>query len=336
MILKKRLIRLNNNLSKMGIQYLNSYVRKNCPDSIRELSLSELCGKKIAIDTSIYMYRFAGEGSLIDGMYQMVALLRYYNITPVFIFDGIAPPEKYELLKQRKLTKDNAEEKYNDAQKRLQQYQCHESEFIKITTEMKSLRKQFVKLKTRNIIKVKQLLNICGVTYIEAEGEADKLCAKLVIDQVVYACLSEDMDMFVYGCPRILRYFSIINSSVVMYDFNEILKTLQISSTDFKEICVISGTDYNINNTQGTSLIKTIELFNNYKQRSIGIKISFYDWLKSKTNYIKDYNQLKSVLRMFDLSDMCIDKYNVENIMNSDVNEFELRRFLYDYDFIFV
>ena len=319
----------------MGIQYLNSYVRKNCPDNIRELPLSELRGKKIVVDTSIYMYRFEGEGSLIDGMYQMIVLLRYYKITPIFIFDGVAPPEKHDLLKQRRLNKDNAEQKYNEAHSRLLSYPCPENEIIRITAEMKSLRKQFVKLKARNINKVKQLMNICGVTYIEAEGESDQLCAKLVIDRMVYACLSEDMDMFVYGCPRILRYFSIINSSVVMYDFNAILNTLQISSSDFKEICVISGTDYNINNKQETTLTKTIDLFNEYKQHNI-CKGGFYDWLKIKTDYIKDYNKLKLALMMFDLSDMCIDKYNVKNIVNRDINENELRRFLYDYDFIFV
>lgn len=320
----------------MGIKYLNSYIRKNCPDNIREIPLSELRGKKIAVDTSIYMYRFEGEGGLIDGMYQMIALLRYYNITPVFIFDGVAPPEKRDLLKQRKIYKDMAELKYIDAQKHLQQYECSENEYARITIEMKSLRKQFVKLKTRDINKVKHLMNICGVTYLEADEEADKLCAKLVIDRIVYACLSDDMDMFVYGCPIILRYFSIINSTVVMYDFNSMLNVLQISSTDFKEICVVSGTDYNINNTQETNLNKTIELFNRYKQHNMTIKCSFYDWLKNQTDYIKDYNQLKTILMIFDLSDMTIKKYNIKFIENRRVNEYELRRFLYDYDFIFV
>lgn len=322
----------------MGIQYLNSYVRKNCPDDIRELPLSELRGKKIAVDTSIYMYRFAGEGGLIDGMYQMIVLLRYYNITPVFIFDGVAPPEKHDLLNKRKLNKDIAKQKYNEAQCHLEWQQCSKNEIVRITTEMKYLRKQFVKLKTKHINKVKELMDICGVTYIEAEGEADQLCAKLVMVGMVYACLSEDMDMFVYGCPRILRYLSVINSSVVMYDFNAILNTLELSNTEFKEICVISGTDYNIDNTRDTTLIKTIELFKNYKQCNIGAGIneSFYDWLKSKTTYIKDYNHLKNTLLMFNLSGMSMEKYNNIKMENDIVNIDELKKFLHEYDFIFI
>jgi len=318
----------------MGIQYLNSYVRKNCPDNIRHLSLSELRGKKIAIDTSIYMYRFEGEGGLIDGMYQMIALLRYYEIIPVFIFDGVSPPEKDDLLKLRRLHKDKAELKYIEANKRL--HKCQGNEIIKITTEMKSLRKQFVKLKTKNIIKVKELMKLCGITYLEAEGEADQLCVKLVLEKIAFACMSEDMDMFVYGCPRVLRYFSILNSSVVLYDFTAILNTLKLSSDDFKEICVISGTDYNVNNTQETSLIKTIELFNKFKHCDKDSTDSFYEWLINKTNYIKDYNHLKNTLLMFNLSDMSIEKYNTIQIANGIVNDSELKKFLYEYDFIFV
>ena len=37
------------------------------------------------------------------------------------------------------------------------------------------------------------------------QGEADELCAKLVIKRYAYACLSEDMDLFVYGCNKIMR-----------------------------------------------------------------------------------------------------------------------------------
>ena len=317
----------------MGIQYLNSYVRKNCPDNIIQIPLSDLRGEKIAIDTSIYMYRFAGEGSLIDGMYQMIALILHHGIIPVFIFDGVAPPEKQDLLKQRRMNKDIAELKYNEANQRLKQ--CQGNEIKEITSEMKVLQKQFIKLKTRNINKVKQLMNICGVTYIDADGEADQLCAKLVIDGFVYACLSEDMDMFVYGCPRVLRYFSVINSSVVIYDLNAILDTLKISYDNFKEICVISGTDYNIDKTQETSLSQTIELFNTYKKHK-NVNNGFYNWLINKTNYIKDYSQLKTTLSMFELSNMNMEKYKNIQIMNKDINNGELRRFLYEYDFIFL
>ena len=67
---------------------------------------------------------------------------------------------------------------------------------------MSELRRTFVKITKRDINAVKQLLDAYGIMHREATGEADELCAALVINKVAYACLSEDTDMFAYGCPR--------------------------------------------------------------------------------------------------------------------------------------
>ena len=72
----------------MGVQHLNSLLRAHCTDGIRRITLGDLSGKKIAIDTSIYMYRFLEQGSLIENMFVLVNMLLKYNITPVFVFDG--------------------------------------------------------------------------------------------------------------------------------------------------------------------------------------------------------------------------------------------------------
>ena len=98
----------------MGIRYLNRFLKENASQSIKFCNLAELSGKKIAVDISIYMYRFASEGTLIENMYLMLSVFRHYNIIPIFIFDGKPPPEKRELLKKRKEDKQDAEEEYNN------------------------------------------------------------------------------------------------------------------------------------------------------------------------------------------------------------------------------
>jgi len=78
----------------MGIQYLNSFLKRNTNEhSIKKLKLNDLYGKTIVIDTSIYLYRFLAEEALLDNMYTMLSLFKYYNIAPIFVFDGKAPPE---------------------------------------------------------------------------------------------------------------------------------------------------------------------------------------------------------------------------------------------------
>ena len=73
----------------MGIKDLNKFFKENASNSIKLLHLKELDGKKIAIDISIYLYKFSNEeDSLIENIYLMLSILKFYNITPLFIFDG--------------------------------------------------------------------------------------------------------------------------------------------------------------------------------------------------------------------------------------------------------
>ena len=86
----------------MGIKYLNSFLKTNCPESIKCINISEISGKKIAVDISIYMYKFISEDNLIENIYLMLSIFRYYNVIPIFVFDGKPPTEKKALLKKRK------------------------------------------------------------------------------------------------------------------------------------------------------------------------------------------------------------------------------------------
>jgi 5'-3' exonuclease len=91
----------------MGIRNLNKYFKEECKnsDAIKLTHMSQLSSKKIAVDISIYLYKFASEGALIENIYLMLSILRHYNIIPIFVFDGKPPAEKKELLVKRKKDK---------------------------------------------------------------------------------------------------------------------------------------------------------------------------------------------------------------------------------------
>jgi 5'-3' exonuclease len=90
----------------MGIKNLNRFLRDNCKKkSIYKASLKDLRGKTIVIDTSIYLYKFLGENALMENMYLFISTLLDNDITPIFIFDGKPPPEKREILLERRLGK---------------------------------------------------------------------------------------------------------------------------------------------------------------------------------------------------------------------------------------
>jgi flap endonuclease-1 len=297
-----------------------------------------LAGKKVAVDISIYIYKYAGDDSLVENIYLMLATFRYYNIIPIFIFDGKPPAEKKELLQKRRADKREAENEYNQLKNSLELVDATDEEKREeIVTNMDALKKRFVYVNREQLEKVKEMIRAYGLTYYDAPGEADELCAMLVAKKKVWACLSEDMDMFVYGCRRVLRYLSLLNHNVVLYDTKHILQELGITLKEFREICVLSGTDYNVVNEQDHNLVKTLKLFKKYHKTKKSE--DFYNWLLKNTDYIQDREELDNIVKMFDLSmnqhSVNLKAFDKIKIVNSQIRREAIRPILEDDGFIF-
>ena len=296
----------------MGIRYLNRFLRENCKKSISFVSLSELSGKYIAIDISIYLYKYEAEDCLLENIYLMLAILNKYNIIPIFIFDGKPPKEKKALLKKRRENREESQKEFNELKKQLLTVESEEDK-QDLLNQMDILKTQIVQINKEKIDKVKELIRAYGATYYDAPGEADELCALLVLNNKAWACLSEDMDLFVYGCPRVIRYFSLMNHTIVLYNMENILCELDISQKEFKDICILSGTDYNINiyekiEENNVNLINTLKLFKKYKNSDKDKKEDFYSWIQTNTKYITNIDLLIKIHTMFNLD------YNHENL----------------------
>jgi flap endonuclease-1 len=323
----------------MGIRNLNSFLRDNASSAIKFTSLSELAGKKIAVDISIYLYKFASDGNLIENIYLMLSVFRHYNIIPIFIFDGKPPCEKRELLIKRREDKREAEEEYYRLKTLLENNQnMDEADRQDIISNMDNLKRKFVCVSRSDAEAVKGLIRAFGATYCDAPGEADELCAILAVKGRVWACLSEDMDMFVYGCPRVIRYLSLLNHTAVLYDTRRILEILEVTQTELREICILSGTDYNRVNDDSKNaptLYETLKHFKKYRKAKTDL--GFYDWLIEKTNYIQDYDILKRINSMFDFSraDLNINKFEDIRIANGITNRSEVTDILREDGFIF-
>ena len=324
----------------MGIRNLNRHLRDNCPESIRCMNMADISGKRIAVDISIYLYKYEAENALLENMYVMLSIFRHYNIIPIFIFDGKPPIEKKALLIKRKEDRSEAQEEYVKLKISLESKE-DDVEKQNIIVTMDQLKKQFVQINKEKIEKVKCLIRAYGATYYDAPGEADELCALLVIKKKVWACLSEDMDLFVYGCTRVLRYFSLIGHTIVLYYTKGILEELDITQKEFKEICVISGTDYNIDSdlkNESKNLIRqTFKHFRKFKTSND--PNNFYDWLSKNTDYIcdSDIELLHNINKMFtlDITPEKLCAFNNIKIVNCPINQYEVENIMKEEDFIF-
>ena len=321
----------------MGIKHLNKFLRTECSESIKAITIAELSGKKIAVDISIYMYKYESNEALIENMYLMLATFRKYNIIPIFIFDGKPPTEKKALLQKRKEDKKEAEKEYNILKEKLEKNDIADDDKQEIITNMDILKKQFIYITREKINIVKSLIRSYGVTYYDAPGEADELCALLVLKNKAWACLSEDMDMFVYGCTRVIRYLSLFNNSALLYDTKGILEKLELTQKELREICVLSGTDYNIQNSNKTknnlNLHETLKLFEKYKKENVNL--DFYEWLKNNSNYITDYELLKNIYDIFDLKNVNLSTFEKIKIINGPINIENIKNILKTDGFIF-
>ena len=317
----------------MGIKFLNHFLRDKCNKSIAKINLADLTNKKIAVDISIYLYKYESTDSLLENIYLMLSIFRHHNIIPVFIFDGKPPAEKKELLKKRQEDKAAAKNEFNKLKEQLELNEATDEEKQDIIVSMDQLKKQFVYMKLEKIERVKELIRAYGATYYDAPGEADELCVLLVNTNKVWACLSEDMDLFVYGCKRVIRYISLNNQTAVLYYTKGILKELNMSQNEFREICVLSGTDYNINvnvNVNALNLFDIINLFYKY-QKELSNQL-FYHWLNLNLNI----ELLKKINSMFDISDELTNSFKNIQILNGPIQKNLIKEIMKEDGFLFI
>jgi len=332
----------------MGIKYLNRFLRENCPESIGHIKLEELSGKKIAIDISIYLYKYEADNVLLENMYLMLATFRHHDIIPVFIFDGKPPAAKKELLQKRRDDKLTAQNEYDELKDKLDTINTtnanNSEEAQEIVLAMNLLKKQFVSISRDKINKVKDLIRAYGATYYDAPGEADALCAMLVMTKRVWACLSEDMDLFVYGCNRVLRYLSLTNHSAIIYYTKGILRELNMTQKEFKDVCILSGTDYNMKtNNSCNNIISIMQLFTEYKNDPAihdNKTIGFYTWIiNNKPRYLElifDWELLDNISKMFDFSNDLFQTFKNIKIINGHIQKETIQNIMREDGFMFI
>jgi flap endonuclease-1 len=249
----------------MGIKKLLKFLSEH-PDIIKKQTNKQYYGKKIAIDISILIYQVViairnsgsdltnnkGEiTSHILGLFNKTISFLENGIIPVFVFDGKPPRLKYKILEARKQFRQKALIKLSDAQ-----------------TDVDKIKylKRSVYISREQMNQCRELLTLMGIPYINAPQEADSQLAYLCKQNIVYAVLTEDMDILTFGSPRIIRNLTSSKKIPLEIELSKILETLNITYNEFIELCILFGCDYCHNLTD----IKMNDIFTFYmKNKSI-------------------------------------------------------------------
>ena len=81
-------------------------------------------------------------GNLLENIYLMCSIFRYYNIIPIFIFDGKPSSIKNETTRKRKQEKQKAEKEFISLKKQFNKAKQNDKKNMEI--QMDILRKKFI------------------------------------------------------------------------------------------------------------------------------------------------------------------------------------------------
>jgi flap endonuclease-1 len=309
----------------MGIIKLKDFLIKNAPKCLISTKLSDYTGKKIAIDTSLIIYKYilamrktgrdllsvdGHNTSHLYGILNLIIKLFSYKITPVFIFDGKSPDIKQATLQKRWENKVSAEKKLETN--------------IELTKDQKiTYFIQSFKITSEIIDDTKKMLFLLGVPYIEAPEEADSQCVSLLENNLIYAVATEDMDLLTFKCDRLLKNFFSYDEEIIEISYTKMLEELKISDNQFLDLCILLGCDY-LPRLPGLGQVKSFDYIKKYKSIKNILELKT---IKEPENY--NYEEVEEYFKT--ASSKCIvpNKDDLTIKFRENENE-EIRNFLVD------
>lgn len=217
--------------------------------------LTSFRGMRVAVDASLMIYqtvialRASGkdlknkQGQLtshIQGLFFKILNFLEKGIIPIFVYDGAPPEIKKKTIELRNKRKEAAKATLSDLTD-------SEDELY-----IKKFRESFKPTK-EDFEESRILLDLMGIPYIIAPGEADPVCAWLTLrnndDGKRYAkgVCSDDSDMLALGATYLfkdmLRFMGGSKQAFVI-SLRKALNQMDLSFKQFQDMCVLLGCDY--------------------------------------------------------------------------------------------
>lgn len=257
----------------MGVDNLMGFV-KNATTST-SITRIGLPGSTAAVDVSHWIYRACyacpevlyhrdnmsvAYRIIINYIDNYVQLLKAHDVQLTIVFDGMKLPAKQVTHKERALRKQEARKLVEKALAK---------------GDKSEARKQMLRCTEVKWDMIQQVLDYCKkekLNYIVAPYEADAQLAFLNISHICDYVITEDTDLILYGCQKII-YKLDANGHCVLYEKAKLAKCLgphgdQVEFEKFRRICILSGCDY-LKNIPGVGLQSAKKFFLMTRQDNI-------------------------------------------------------------------
>jgi len=323
----------------MGIKSLHKFLQKRVPDIYKPDTISAYKGKKIAVDTIAYLYQFktSKRKRWITSFIAMLQMFNKYNIEGIFIYDTRAPAMKKDTIRERRAKRTKAGQRIQDIISDRDEYKNNgenpsqllidimnkRSQYVSkllqpdnpqkfvvdldvVDDEISRLDKQSVYVTREDMTQTKELLDMLGIAYFDAESEAETLCCYMCNYGEVDAVLSNDTDVLVYGTPVFITNLNMYTEGCTRICVQDILDGLEITHEEFKDFCIMCGTDYNKNIYQ-IGAVKAFKLIKKYRR---------LEHIRDETNYDTSVLKFEAVREIFEKPDvppcLCLDTRPVD------------------------
>ena len=252
----------------MGIKNLNKLLKEHCVDGITEMKIRDLKGKFVAIDTSIFLYKYTFMGNMLQAFTQQLNHFLKNKITPVYLFDGKPTEDKRDLINERKakykkkaqnildlkeqeelLMKSisdlrDCKDKADNKVEIIEQIQKLSHDLTDLTNSIKKKEKGNIRIDFSKVKILKDILTSCGIYYYQCPGETDIYVKEFFKNGLIDYVITEDLDFITHRCPKILYGYNYCKGKITLYDSKKIIEELEMSNDSFIDLCILMGCDY--------------------------------------------------------------------------------------------
>ena len=316
----------------MGVQISDIVPRK-------EISLSDLKGKVIAIDAFNTLYQFLTtirqpdgtplmdkKGNItshLSGLFYRNINLLLEGIKPVYVFDGLPHDLKKAEREKRKQLKKTAQEKYEKAKTSGDE------------EKMGKYARQTVKMTDEIIKESIELLESMGIPTIQAESEGEAEAAVLAKTKKIWAAASQDYDALLFGAPLLIRNLTLsrkrktsagiyVNVNLELVEFQKLLNQLQIDQDQLICLGILVGTDFNPGGVKGIGQKIALDIV---RRNKFPVKIFEYIEKSEKYNLNFDWQEIFKIFHEYPATT------HEDKIKFKSVNEKKLKEILIKRDF---
>jgi len=302
----------------------------------KEIELSTLKGKIIAIDAYVTLYQFLttirqpdgtplkdSNGNItshLSGLFYRNINLLQEGIKPVYIFDGKPPELKQAEIEKRIEAKETAEKQYKQAK---------EDDDI---VAMKKYSSRTVRITDKIITQSKEILEALGIPIIQAPSEGEAEAALLARQGKAYAAASQDYDTLLYGTPYLIRNLTspkrkklpsglYIDIKPELIEFQQVLNELDIEKDQLICLAILVGTDYNPGGVKGLGQQRALQIVQQYKY-----PVEIFKHVSEKFDFVFDWQEIFKQFQDYKTS-------QVEDIKFQKPNKEKIKQILTRHDF---